>query len=147
MNKNERFEKIYFQGQLNEKEVLDKWFLAFAADVEAKFMEEHVLSKGNYLWHIFSWEAVPCLTGEAACRAFDSLEYDTAIMFENGYSWSQDGTCCCADSTKLSNLKYTKKVSAIDLDATDDVYIVAADFSWVYVHTHEGMCGPYFCKK
>ncbi|MBQ2911256.1 MAG: DUF4275 family protein, partial [Clostridia bacterium] len=28
-----------------------------------------------------------------------------------------------------------------------DVYIVASDFSWTYVRTHErGICGPYFCK-
>ena len=37
---------------------------------------------------------------------------------------------------------------AVDKDRASDVYIVAKDFSWTYVRTHEeGWCGPYFCKR
>ena len=37
---------------------------------------------------------------------------------------------------------------AVDKDRRGDVYIVAKDFSWTYVRTHEiGLCGPYFCEK
>ena len=41
------------------------------------------------------------------------------------------------------------KLSAKELDDSNewDVYIVAKDFSWTYVRTHErDYCGPYFCK-
>lgn len=33
----------------------------------------------------------------------------------------------------------------IDKDTGSDVYIVAKDFTWTYVRTHESACGPYFC--
>ena len=42
-----------------------------------------------------------------------------------------------------------KKISAkkVDKDRKSDVYIVAKDFSWTYVRTHEDYLGPYLCVK
>ena len=36
----------------------------------------------------------------------------------------------------------------VDKDRGSDVYIVAKDFSWTYVRTHEiEWCGLYLCKR
>ena len=75
--------------------------------------------------------------GEDAKRAFDELEYEEAIRFYDGYANHIEKVCVI------------NKVSAksVDKDKASDVYIVAKDFSWTYVRTHEeGVCGPYFCR-
>ncbi|MDE6456785.1 MAG: DUF4275 family protein, partial [Dysosmobacter sp.] len=43
------------------------------------------------------------------------------------------------------------KAEALALPEADtlngaDWYLVDKDFTWTYVHTHEGGCGPYFCR-
>ena len=89
------------------------------------------------MWHLFTWGEVPCLRGEDAKRAFDELEYEEAIRFYDGYANHIEKVCVI------------NKVSAkyVDKDKASDVYIVAKDFSWTYVRTHEeGVCGPYFCR-
>lgn len=86
------------------------------------------------LWPPCPRDGSPVLEYEAAKRAFDALDYDTAYIFR-------------ADVT---NAGVTAKVTAAELDQDKtgfDVYVVAKDFSWTYVHTHEdGWMGPYFCK-
>lgn len=133
---------------LNEKTVFDKWIEAFAKGVSDEFLQEHVLETGNYLWHLFSWEGVPCLKGDEARKAFDAIEYEKAIAFEAGFTHvnMHGGMVMTAKATAMENLRYCGKVSAADLEEHDDIYIVAEDFSWTYVHTHEEMCGPYFLK-
>ena len=109
----------------------------FGKDVDKNIMEEHVTSYGNLLWHLFTWGEVPCLKGEDARKAFDELQYEEAIRFYDGYAGHIE---------KASVIeKITAK--AVDKDKASDVYIVAKDFSWTYVRTHEeGWCGPYFCR-
>ena len=123
---------------MNEKYIEKKWLEAFAVNVDKESLEKYVYDYGNYLWHIFSWELVPCLKGDDARKAFDSLKYDKAIMFCSGYA---DNGAIIAD------LKETGKITSKQAEKIDDVYITAEDFSWTYVHTHEEMCGPYFFKK
>ena len=31
-------------------------------------------------------------------------------------------------------------------DEMTEIYVIASDFSWTYIKTHESMCGPYFMK-
>ncbi|MBQ3123520.1 MAG: DUF4275 family protein [Firmicutes bacterium] len=133
---------------LNEKDIFKKYIKAFASGVSDEFMQEHVLAPGNYLWHLFSWEGVPCLKGDEARAAFDALEFDRAIMFEAGFTHIEmhGGMVMTAKATAMENLRFCDKVSAAELEECDDTYVIAEDFSWTYVHTHEEMCGPYFLK-
>ena len=51
---------------------------------------------------------------------------------------------------KLSNLNSRELAvfgKDVDKDKGSDVYIVAKDFSWTYVCTHEFGLGPYLCIK
>lgn len=115
-----------------------RWLSAFGNEVDKKTIRDHILAEGNFLWHLFTWGEVPCLEGEEAKKEFDALQYTEAIKFCDGYS---------GHIKKVSNVN---KLSAkeIDEDPEGDVYIVAQDYSWTYVRTHEGdYCGPFLCIK
>jgi len=123
---------------MSETELVNKWLAVFGADVDKEILEEHVISYGNHLWHLFTWGEVKCQHGDEARKAFDELQYDTAIRFYDGYA------------SHIEKVSVIDKISAkkVDKDRESDVYIVAEDFSWTYVRTHEeGLCGPYFCEK
>ena len=115
---------------------INKWLSVFGDGVDKKIIKEHVKAEYNYLWHIFTWGEAPCLKGDEARKAFDALEYTEAVRFTG--------------SNKVKNISAVGKLSAVDVDndPASDVYIVATDYSWTYVRTHEkGSCGPYFCIK
>ena len=117
---------------------IKKWISVFGEGIDKKLIEQRVTSEGNHLWHIFTWGNAPCLEGDEAKAAFDALEYTEAIRFCGGFSNRIKGVCTVG------------KLSADDVnnDPASDVYIVASDFSWTYVRTHEdGFFGPYFALK
>lgn len=65
------------------------------------------------------------------------MDYTGAIRFYDGYS------------NHIDKISVIEKISAnrVDKDKGSDVYIVAKDFSWTYVKTHEFGLGPYLCIK
>ena len=110
------------------------WLDNFAKDIESKDIDRYVISAGNYLWHVFSWQLLgenKFLTGDRARKAYDEVDKHNAQYI----AWFED------DSTK--NLNY-ELCTASALDKMTEVYVVASDFSWTYIKTHECMCGPYF---
>lgn len=125
--------------ELSTKLIAWQWLNAFAPTISKSELKKHVIGDGNFLWHIFSWEFVSCVKQDDARHAFDSLEYDRAILFRSGYSFG--------GLVETSDLSFVDKLRSTDLDRDRDVYIVAPDFSWTYVHTHERSCGPYFCRR
>lgn len=121
-----------------DNELIRKWISAFGGNVDKRILKEHVLADGNYLWHLFTWGNVPCFEKDEARKAFDELQYTEAVKF------------CGGRSGCIENVRTVAKISAeeIDNDCESDVYIVAKDFTWTYVRTHEReSCGPYFCRK
>ena len=123
---------------MDNQTIIKEWLSAFGKDVDAKIIQRHVTAYGNLLWHLFTWGEVPCIEGDDARKAFDDLQYTEAIIFYDGYSNSIEGVSCVG---KFS-------ADEIDRNENSDVYVVAKDFSWTYVRTHETeMCGPYFCVR
>ncbi len=122
---------------MTDTELIKKWLSVFGKSVDKKLIEAHVTSYGNLLWHLFTWGNVPCLKGDEARDAFDNLQYSEAIRFYDGYA------------SHIENVSLVGKISAkkVDKDKGSDVYIVAKDFSWTYVRTHEIHLGPYLCIK
>ena len=117
---------------------INRWLSAFAGKVDKKIIKQYVTSEGNFLWHIFTWCEVPCLEGDEARAAFDALDYTEALRATGGYS------------NRVKKCANVGKISALDVenDPAGDVFIVAKDYSWTYVRTHEeGLFGPYFCTK
>lgn len=124
---------------MDSNKIISNWINAFAKDVPKKNLDERVFADGNLLWHIFSWDFVPCLCGNDARKAFDTLQYDKAIIFHSGYS--------CNGKTIVEDVSTTAKISAEELESFNDVYVTDVDYDWTYVHTHEEQCGPYFCRR
>ena len=122
---------------MDNYELVEKWLTIFGKDVDKKVINDHVISYGNHLWHLFTWGNVPCISGDEARNTFDALDYAEAIRFYDGYS------------NHVDKISVIEKISAssVDKNKGSDVYIVAKDFSWTYVRTHEYGLGPYLCMK
>ena len=123
---------------MEKKGFAKSYIAAFGSEVNKKKIRAHVTSGENYLWHLFSWCGVPCLQGNAARKAFDDLQYTEAIRFCGGFNGN------------VKKPETVGKLSAKDLDndPESDIYIVAKDYAWTYVRTHErDLCGPYFCER
>lgn len=122
---------------MDNRELIKKWLSVFGKGVDAKLIEDHVTSYGNHLWHLFTWGKVPCLKSDKARGAFDALDYTDAVRFYDGYA------------NNIEGISVIDKISAkkVDKDRKSDVYIVAKDFSWTYVRTHEFDLGPFLCIK
>ena len=97
----------------------------------------------QYLWHIFSYEKMPCLEGTKARNAFDELkEKEYYIFYED---WVYD--CDLSEyKGKTFEILNCDKINAKDFNKDKDIYIVDKNFKWTYVNTHESYCGPYFCN-
>ncbi|MBQ9745643.1 MAG: DUF4275 family protein [Clostridia bacterium] len=117
--------------------LIKKWLSVFGQGADEKLICSRVTSHGNFLWHLFTWGKVPCLEKDEARAAFDNLQYTEAIVFYDGYS------------NHIEGASYIGKLSAQEIDDNDenDIYVVAKDFSWTYVRTHEIGIGPFLCKK
>ncbi len=113
------------------------WLEHFAKFVSKNDIEKYVASYGNYIWHVFSWNLLDektFLVGDAAKKAYDEIDKGNALYIE----WLQDDDC----TKNLDRELYT----SASLAQMDEVYVVASDFSWTYIKTHEECCGPYFMK-
>lgn len=120
---------------MTKNEFYDQWLHHFAFGISEAEIEKYVVSTGNLIWHIFSWELRnrdEYLAGEAAKRSFDRMDKSGARYME----WFQD------DDTK----PLEPNMNAASLDQMMEVYVAAEDFSWTYIKTHESTCGPYFMK-
>ena len=122
---------------MEKSEFYKKWLNAFASDIPDSDIKKYVVSTGDYIWHIFSWELLDedeYLKGEEAKKAYDKEDKSDAIYIE----WFEN------DETKDITWELS---SAKALDKLVEVYVVSKDFSWTYIKTHEGnLCGPYFMK-
>ena len=117
------------------KDLRERWLNTFAADVSEEDLGKHVLVGGGYLWHIFSYNLVPCLEGDEARKALAELPDTECYRFYKEYPPQDQPRIKAIEMSEVSSLPD-------DLDW----YLVDKDFTWTYVHTHEEDCGPYFCK-
>ena len=121
---------------MTSREFYKKWLNHFAKDISEIDKEKYIVSTGNYLWHVFSWKLLDensFLVGDDAKAAYDEVDIAGALYLE----WFKDD-----EAKVLSCELYT----ADALDQMTEVYVVASDFSWTYMKTHESMCGPYFVR-
>ena len=121
---------------MTRDEFYSAWLSHFAIDISRNDIEKYVVSTGNYLWHVFSWELLDkkaFLTGDSARNAYDKTDKHNAMYI----AWFEDGEA--KDLTEEFN-------TATALDKMTEIYVVAPDFSWTYIKTHESMCGPYFMQ-
>ena len=121
---------------MTKSEFYSEWLNCFASDISKKDIEKYVVSTGDYLWHIFSFGLIDekaFLTGDGARKAYDRADKNNAFYIE----WFDD-----EEARALTPELCIAKA----LDGKTEIYVVAEDFSWTYVKTHESTCGPYFIK-
>ena len=112
------------------------WLAHFADGISKEDLERYVIATGNLIWHVFSWELLnekKYLKGPEAKAAYDKIDKGGAMYIE----WFRDEA-----TLGLPQELHTAKA----LDNMTEVYVVASDFSWTYIKTHEDMCGPYFMQ-
>lgn len=121
---------------MTKNEFYSTWLDSFAADISREDIAQYVVSTGNLLWHVFSWKLLDekmFLIGDSAKSAYNRTDKQNALYI----AWFED------DSPKI----LPRELCAADaLDNMTEVYVVASDFSWTYIKTHENTCGPYFMK-
>ena len=122
---------------MTKQKFVNQWLRHFAASVDQRDVEKYVTDQ--YIWHIFSWNLVSSdsfLVGDAARRAYDETDKSDCIFCD---MFGMNGV-----TDKLSEA-YSSSHS-IDSNVTE-LYVVAKDYSWTYIKTHENnLCGPYFMR-
>lgn len=114
-----------------------QWLRHFAPDITKEQFEKHI--KDQFIWHAFSWELIDTekvLTGKTARQAYNNEDKSECIFYD-----------------MFGNNGVTDKLST-DYDTAEKIdhgfsefYVVAKDYSWTYIKTHEpNTCGPYFFK-
>lgn len=123
---------------MTKQKFINQWLRHFVSEFSKEQLEEYV--KDQFIWHMFSWELIPfngLLMRNDARQAFNQ-----AVKTD----------CICCDlyngngvSDKLSpQFNTAEKIDA----ALQEFYVVAKDYSWTYIKTHEcDYCGPYFLKN
>ena len=122
------------------KTVKNRWLDTFAAGVSEEDLGKRVLADGNYLWHLFSWDLVPRLSGQEARKALAETDSERYLFY---YEYPPEGEPLVRAVTLEELTALPEDQGAIH---GADWYVVDKDFTWTYVQTHEADCGPYFCK-
>ena len=122
---------------MTKQKFINQWLRHFAKGLSKADFENHI--KNEYIWHIFSWKLLNfdnLLEGNAARNAFDLANKSNVICCD---MFGGDGT-----SDKLpENLFTAEKIDR----SKAEFYVVAKDYSWTYIKTHEtDLYGPYFLK-
>lgn len=120
---------------MTKQKFINQWLRHFAPKLSKEQFESHI--KNQYIWHVFSRKLINCdglLIGNDARQAFNK-------------SVKADCICCDMYNGKgvTDNLS-SKYDTAEKIDAElIEFYVIAKDYSWTYIKTHEGdLCGPYF---
>ena len=140
---------LEFKNKLEEKGLIFNEVEGKAGDFKKKWEETFLnnISKSqkkkikidSFLWHIFSYEKLPCLKGEEAIEAFDKQTKKECYIFEQ----YEDNAFKVMNTHKLKAKDITTELG----EYLSDIYIVSSCFTWTYIVTHEKECGPYFYKK
>ena len=74
---------------MTKNEFYSAWLSHFANGISKENIEKYVVSTGNYLWHVFSWELLDkkvFLTGNSARKAYDKIDKHNALYID----WFED---------------------------------------------------------
>ena len=129
-------DEMMAKSSMTKQKFINQWLRHFAPGLSKGQFEKYV--KGQYIWHVFSCDLIPVdglLTGKDARQAFDGAIKTDCI--------------CCDMHNGVTDQLPPQWDTAEKIDSQlDEFYVVAGDYSWTYIKTHEGdLCGPYFLRK
>ncbi|MBK7585534.1 MAG: DUF4275 family protein [Myxococcales bacterium] len=132
LEKAERLLAGFSPSRLSEADAAayaSRWRKTFAARV---LRETGTPTHLGFDWHAFSYAYAYAVSGDAAQSAYRARQRSQSFLVLLGATPS-DGFACQADT-----LPWFDRAGL-------DVYVVASDFRWTMVFTHEAdWCGPYF---
>lgn len=111
-----------------------RWTRLFATGISQE--QKKAVYCNQFRWHLFSYQVLPALQGEAADEAFLRAKKGQVFVFFQH----------CGDGWMLENAHlirpedFQTEVSS----PWTDVYLFDPENRWTYIHTHEPDCGPYF---
>ena len=123
---------------MTKQKFINQWLRHFTPNLSKGQFEKYI--RDQYIWHVFSWKLIEfdgLLVGNDARQAFDQ-----AIKI--------DCICCdMFDGNGVTDSLSSDFNTAEKIDSNlNEFYVVAKDYSWTYIKTHEGdSCGPYFLQK
>ena len=124
------------KNAMTKQKFINQWLRHFAPELSKDQYKQYV--ENQYIWHVFSFNLIESdllRIGDAARQAFDQIEKNDCVccdIFGDGVMNKLPMGCDTAE-------KIEGKFS--------EFYVVAKDYSWTYIQTHErDSCGPYFLK-
>ncbi len=122
---------------MTKQKFINQWLRHFAKDVAKEQLKNYV--DGQFIWHVFSFKLI------------GSENLSVGDLARQAYNQASKKDCVFCDM--FSNGGITDKLSA-EYDTAEKIdcrfaefYVVAKDYSWTYIKTHEGEnCGPYFFR-
>ena len=119
---------------ISKRTAARKWDTFFASKISPE--EKRKIYYSSFKWHLFSYEKVEALKGDAAKQAFDRCEKESAYLFIQ----------CTDEAWRIDNAQLlTSDDFSVDYSfERGDVYIFDTKGKWAYARTHESNCGPYF---
>ncbi len=122
---------------MTKQKFANQWLRHFAKDIDKKKLQKSYVDQ--YIWHIFSFrllEKGSFLEGDAARHAYDSIDKSNCIF------------CDMFVKNGVTDKALDEYATAASIDSNvTELYVVAKDYSWTYIKTHEcDLCGPYFMK-
>ena len=122
---------------MSKQKFINQWLRHFARNIDHKDIEKYFVNE--FIWHIFSYgllEEGTFLFGNAARTEYDIADKSDCIFCD---MYGQNGVI----DKMLPEYSSSKEV---DLKMSE-LYVVAKDYSWTYIKTHENdLCGPYFMR-
>lgn len=118
---------------MDNKTFIERFLKEFAPKISNKELKQYNVYPNGYLWNICLENLIPHYKGKEARIKFDSVNKTSAIIINMD---TDNETYLLPDAWKDS-----KKI-----ENWSETFIVASNFSWVYIMTHESSAsiGPFF---
>ncbi len=122
---------------MTKQKFINQWLRHFAPTLSKTQVDMYI--KDQYIWHVFSQKLIAfdeLLVGNDARQAFDETTKNHCI-------------CCDMYGGGVTDQLSSQFDTAEKIDTQlREFYVVAEDYSWTYIKTHEDdLFGPYFLKK
>ena len=122
---------------MSKQKFINQWLRHFARNIDKREIEDCFVN--DHIWHIFSYELLSegsFLSGDAARKEYDATDKSDCIFCD---MYGQNG----ATDKMLDEYNSSKEIDS----KMTELYVVAKDYSWTYIKTHENdLCGPYFMR-
>jgi hypothetical protein len=106
-----------------DHKLLKQWGVAFAKNLSKN--QKRQIYYGHCLWHVFSYDVLPCKKSHKARNAFNMIEKDKCYIFYQDSEYA----LLLENARSLTSEDITNEIDGF----IHDIYVVDKDFSWTYI--------------